>query len=141
MRRIGETWKDTVWTTRTVILAYLAIGGGLLLQPGRFANTPSYANLILIMSSQAWGCMYLAAVALLIAWRLVQPVWLGVVAHTFTLMVTLFWLLAFVIRYQTDDGTTIVNVVSWTVFLTLVIRSTFGMVVEIKLANRPDHHA
>lgn len=129
MTRISACWRDTVWTTRTVIVAYVAIGVGLTLQPSRFANTPSYANLIAFTPSEAWGCGYLAVAALLVAWRLSQrpTQWLGILAHTAAAILTMWWLAAFVIRYATDDGTTIVNVVSWSVFLSLVARSAQGI--------------
>lgn len=128
MASISAAWRETVWATRTLIFAYIAIGVGLTLQPFRFANTPSYANLLLFARSEIWGVMYLLVAALLMAWRLSYHVprmsWLGVVAHTAAVILTSWWLVAFIIRYATDDGTTIVNIVSWGVFFTLVIRSS-----------------
>ena len=126
-RRSADWWRGTVWTTRTLIVAYVAIGVGLTLQPSRFANTPSYHNLLVFAAAQAWGCAYLAVAALFIAWRLAQTRLLGVITHTAATILTLWWFAAFIIRYSTDDGTTIVNVVSWGVFLSLVARSAQGL--------------
>lgn len=120
---IPAAWRETIAVTRTLIAVYIAIGVGLTLQPYRFSNTPSYHNLLVFAPSEVWGVMYLLVAALLVAWRLVQPQWLGVVAHTAAVILTSWWLIAFVIRYATDDGTTIVNVVSWSVFLSLIARS------------------
>ena len=128
MTRMTVCWRETVWTTRLVAIAYVAIGCGLTLQPGRFSNTPSYANLIAFVTAPGWGCAYLGVAALLIAWCLARRAhWLGVLAHTAAAILTMWWLAAFVIRYATDSGTTIVNVVSWGVFLSLVYKSSQGI--------------
>lgn len=129
--------RDVTWgiytpvITHTVVVAYVAIGVGLTLQPSRFSRTPSYANLLLFAPAEVWGCAYLGVAALLLAWRFTHATipsrWLGVGAHTLAVILTLWWLAAFIIRYWTDDATTIVNVVSWSVFLSLVLRSTGGL--------------
>lgn len=113
--------------TYTVVAAFAAIGLGLTLQPARFGSTPSYANLLQFAPSEAWGAVYLLVACLLLAWRLTPQRWLGIAAHTLAAILTLSWLAAFVVRYASDDATTIVNVVSWSVFLSLVIRSTGGL--------------
>jgi hypothetical protein len=114
--------------TWTFAIAYVAIGAGLLFQPSRFSNTPSYANLLIFTSAGIWGCAYLAVAALMIGWRVaVRFRWLGVLAHVTAIALTSWWLVAFIVRYLTDNGTTVVNVVSWSVFLSLVIRSMSGL--------------
>jgi hypothetical protein len=113
--------------TYTVVLAYAAIGLGLVLQPARFGATPSYANLLQFAPAEAWGAAYLTVAGLLVAWRMIRHQWVGVAAHTLASILTVWWLLAFVVRYSTDNATTIVNVVSWSVFLSLVIRSSGGL--------------
>ncbi len=124
MSTLTAAWREAKTTTRTLIAAYLVIGVGLTLQPERFANTPSYANLLVFARSQVWGVMYLLVAALLIGWRLSPKArWLGVLAHTAAITLTAWWWVAFVVRYATDDGTTVVNIVSWGVFLTLAARS------------------
>jgi hypothetical protein len=131
--RVSDTWRGTVWTTRTLLIAYLAIGVGLTTQPDRFANTPSYANLLISAPAQLWGCAYIVVATLFIAWRLVQTTstvphpGFGIFVHTVALALTAWWWVAFIIRYATDDGTTIVNVVSWGVFLSLIARSAQGL--------------
>lgn len=113
--------------TYTVVLAFAAIGLGLVLQPARFGETPSYANLLHFAPAEVWGAVYLSVAGLLLVWRLIQRQWIGVAAHTLASILTLWWLMAFVVRYFTDDATTIVNVVSWTVYLSLVVRSSGGL--------------
>lgn len=105
-------------------VAFLAIGITLIVQPSRFANTPSYANLLIIFRQQTWGALYLAAAVLQIAsiWNFTRRTLL-VVTHTIVITLISVWLVAFIIRYATDDGTTIVNVVSWTVYFYLAVRS------------------
>lgn len=112
------------WTTRLAFLAFTLIGGGLLLQPDRFQRTPSYGNLIRLFPASTWGLVYLVVAASLFSWGWRRtPQWWGVAVHTLAIMLTSGWLFAFVYRWWTDDGTTVVNVVSWTVYLILLIES------------------
>jgi hypothetical protein len=103
---------------------FCALGVTLLLQPQRYAHTPSYANLLDIAPQYVWGLIYLAAATLKVisiaqySRRLVV-----VVTHTVGITLVSVWLAAFIVRWLTDTGTTIVNVCSWSVFLYLVIRS------------------
>ncbi len=116
------------WTTRLAVLAFALIGGGLLLQPARFERTPAYGNLIRIAHAQTWGVTYLAVAALLVSWGIQRaPRWWGIFVHTIAAMLTVGWLAAFVYRYFTDKSTTVVNVVSWTVYLILVVESLFAI--------------
>jgi hypothetical protein len=103
---------------------FLSFGATLIFQAGRYYNTPSYGNLLQIMHPSYWGLIYLAAAALKI-YCIVRPTdrTMIIVTHTVGIALVSTWLLAFVVRYLTDDGTTIVNVASWSVFLYLVIRS------------------
>jgi hypothetical protein len=114
---------------RIIIAAYFIIGLTLILQPDKYASTPSYANLIYILPSWLWGVIYLITVVFLIFSQLfVTPLYIGVTAHTVAIALTTVWFLAFVVRYFTDEGTTIVNVVSWGVFLTMLIVSAARLV-------------
>ena len=105
-------------------VAFLAFGVTLWFQPGRYANTPSYANLLVILPQHAWSVIYLGTAALKVVsiWQYTRRA-LVIVCHTVAIMLLASWLGAFVVRYLTDDGTTIVNVVSWSVFLYLAVRS------------------
>lgn len=124
-RALGVYTPTITWT---VIVAYAVIGWGLVEQPYTFSNTPSYANLIHFRSTATWGAAYLASAALLAAWRLIwRERGIGFLAHIVTAVLTVWWLGAFIIRWQTDKGTTVVNPVSWTVFLSLVVRSWRGV--------------
>lgn len=111
--------------------AYTAIGLALIVQPQRFSNTPSYQNLIEILGQRAWGSIYLACALLLVVPLLSlprQPRWiLAVAGHTVSIALAGFWLVAFVLRYFTDTGTTIVNLVSWSVYLALLVRSMLNL--------------
>lgn len=105
-------------------VAFLALGITLFVQPERYDRTPSYANLLDIAPQATWGAIYLAVAAVLLAsvmLRRNRP--LAVLAHTLSFCLVATWLLAFIIRYATDDATTIVNVVSWAVLLYLVVQS------------------
>ena len=105
-------------------VVFAAIGVTLWLQPGRYANTPSYANLLAILPQHEWSVIYLSAAVLNVTaiWQYAHRA-LVITSHTVAIVLILAWLLAFVIRYLTDDGTTIVNVMSWSVFLYLAFRS------------------
>lgn len=104
---------------------FLAIGITLFLQPDRYTNTPSYANLLEVFRQSTWGVIYLIAAGLqvLCIWRYTHRT-LIVVTHTVVITLVSVWLAAFVIRYLTDAGTTVVNVCSWSVFLYLAVRSS-----------------
>lgn len=108
----------------TMAAVFTAIGLALLFQPGRFANTPSYANLLELLPQWGWAVIYLAVAALKVSaiWRYSIRS-LVVAAHMGAIALEGVWWIAFVIRYLTDNGTTVVNVVSWSVFLYLSVRS------------------
>jgi hypothetical protein len=107
---------------------FLAIGLTLWVQPQRYANTPSYANLLDILPQHAWGAMYVVVAAVKVAavWRYTSRV-LTVMAYTLGVALVVVWLAAFVVRYFTDDGTTIVNVCSWATYLYLIVRSAIRL--------------
>lgn len=107
-----------------VVLVLSVFGSALLLQPDRWARTPSYGLLLNLADQQWWAFGYLSVAALMagyIVWPMCRK--LAVIAHTAAVALLLFWLAAFVVRWITDDATTIVNVVSWSTFLYLAVRS------------------
>lgn len=111
---------------RFMMIVFAAVGATLLLQPGRYSNTPSYANLLAIMPAGTWGALYLGAAVLKLASVLRYSTRaLVVVTHTVSVTLLAVWFVAFVVRYVTDDGTTIVNVTSWGAYLYLSVRSAF----------------
>lgn len=114
-----------------ITFAYLAIGVTLILQPERYGNTPSYVVLLEIFNQGVWGVCYLAVGLSLAASALGAGSrygrWLAVTSHTAAIALTGAWLAAFVVRWLTDDGTTIVNIVSWSVYLALLIRSALQL--------------
>lgn len=105
-------------------VVFFAIGITLWFQPSRYDNTPSYANLLDIARQHTWSVVYLAAAALKVA-SIVMPARRVLVIATHTVSITLVatWLAAFIIRWVTDPGTTVVNVCSWSAYLYLVLRS------------------
>lgn len=110
-----------------VIMAtvFYAIGLTLLWQPGRYYNTPSYANLLAFpYSPYVWGGIYVltSSIQVLCILRYSSRS-LVIFAHTLAITLVLVWLGAFIVRYFTDSGTTIVNVASWSVYLYLTSRS------------------
>ena len=115
-----------------VLAAFAAFGVDLFVQPERWDNTPSYANLLDIFDQQIWGSIYLA-VAVVMVVSIAKPNirTLAVVAHTMAAALILAWLLAFIIRWLNNSGTTIVNPVMWSVLLYLIVHSL------LKLDNAP----
>jgi hypothetical protein len=113
--------------TWTVIVADVGLGLGMVLQPDRFARTPSYGNLIGIAPIQAWGGAHIAVALGLLVWRLFHCRGIGIAAHMAAAGLTCGWFCAFIIRFATDSSTTIVNVVSWGVMVSLVARSIVGL--------------
>ena len=107
---------------------FLVIGLTLWFQPERYANTPSYANLLAILPQHAWAAMYVVVAVVKVAalWRYASRV-LTVMAYTLGVALVVVWLAAFVVRYLTDDGTTIVNVCSWATYLFLIVRGAIRL--------------
>jgi hypothetical protein len=111
-----------------VTVAYTVFGVCLIAQPDRWAYTPAYGLLLDIAHQWVWGTVYLG-ISFLLAATAVFPVFrsLAVIAHTAAIALTIGWLGAFLIRYLTDPHTTIVNVVSWGVYLALLIQSAIKL--------------
>lgn len=104
-------------------VAFTAFGITLIAQPHRWDNTPAYANLLDIFGQQVWGTIYLVVAGLMVLAALARLRWMLILAHMVAIALVVAWLSAFVIRYLSDSGTTIVNVVSWSTYLYLLIRS------------------
>lgn len=112
-----------------VVIGYTAIGATLILQPDRYINTPSYANLLAVLPGWAWGAIYLmvaAALGLTVHVRYRRAA--VVTAYTAAVALTATWFVAFIVRWLTDNGTTVVNVVSWGTYLILVVFSAIAQV-------------
>lgn len=126
MRRIALIVDESRshMVVKSVVFAGLAFALGL--QPGRFSNTPAYANLLAIFPAYIWAIVYGIADLLVIA-SIVRPQWRLLVTVTHTVSITLLavWWSAFVIHWLTDSKTTVVNVLSWGVFLYLSTRSAW----------------
>lgn len=115
---------------------FLIFGVALILQPERWGNTPSYANLLAILDAPYWGIIHLIVGAFLMAtFKLRHVKWLFIASHTVAIALLGSWLIAFIVRYLTDEGTTIVNVVSWTVFLSLLIQSSVSLETAVITAT------
>jgi hypothetical protein len=124
-----------VWPGAVIAVAYFGFGLDMLLQPDRFSKTPAYGTLTAVLDIRIWGACYLTAAVLLTVFvSLVTNRQYGVIAHIVSGTITLMWLLVFIIRWQTDPNTTAVNVVSWSVFLIVIVRSLtlVPMAVEIR---------
>lgn len=122
-----------VWPGVVISIAYLGFGFGMLFQPRRFSSTPAYGNLVEVFDIRIWGgCHLLAAVLLAVYISLHTSRHFGIVAHIVALVVTGVWWLAFVIRWLTDENTTVVNVVSWLVFLLVIARSASLIPVAVR---------
>jgi len=113
-----------VWPGVVIAVAFLGLGLDMLLEPRRFSTTPAYGTLIAVLDIRIWGACYLTAAILLVIFvSLVTNRQYGVIAHVASGTITLVWLVVFVIRWRSDPNTTAVNVVSWSVFLIIIIRS------------------
>jgi hypothetical protein len=107
---------------------FFLLGATLWLQPGAYHNTPSYANLLDLVPTWGWGCAYLLAAALGLTTLIDTVRWLMLVTHVYGILLLLVWWFAFLVRWITDGwittgGTTIVNVLSWGVFICVMTAS------------------
>jgi uncharacterized membrane protein len=138
MKTLGAWLKTTIKTwikfddsqSRLIVMTivFFCLGITLWLQPSRFHNTPSYANLLALIPTEGWGSIYLTTAALCTSCIVSYPLrWLTTVTHTVGITLLGVWWLAFWIRWLTDGGTTIVNVLSWGVFLYLMVRSAMKL--------------
>jgi hypothetical protein len=116
---LGEARSHMLWMTAV----FFTIGITLIFQPGRYSNTPAYGDLLEVLNPTAWGALYLAgAIFTALAFLLYRRRVLVTIAMFAGGVDALGWWLAFIERYATDSGTTIVNVVSWSTDLYLIIR-------------------
>lgn len=112
---------------------FYAFGLTMSWQPGRYFNTPSYANLLQLLRPEWWGAIHILAAILMtlcIIWH--ENTKLIFASHIIGLLLLAFWWVAFIVRYFTDEGTTIVNVCSWGVFVYLLIRSGLLVMSHIR---------
>lgn len=127
LRHLSAFW---LWPGGAIVPAFLVIGLSLLLQGSRYSRTPSYAILLDLLPAQVWGVVYLVVAVLFTVYLAVYPSrWLAIVAHTVGITLISWWLIAFIVRYFTDGATTPVNVVSWAVYLFILVRS--GWMIDV----------
>jgi hypothetical protein len=125
-RAVRAIVREWAWPGWLIGIVYMAIGITLVLQPDRYYNTPSYGILLQVMAVRTWGVLYIVAALSLLGYAArFHGAAYASFAHVIASALTLFWLAAFVIRYTTDPGTTIVNVASWTTYLAVIFRSAF----------------
>lgn len=116
-----------------LVVVFYAFGFTMLFQSSRYYNTPSYANLLQLMRPELWGVIYIFAASLKVLSIVRQDSMKLIFAtHILSLMLLLFWWVAFWIRYFTDNGTTIVNVCTWGLMVYLVIRSGLLMAGHVR---------
>jgi hypothetical protein len=129
VRRLSAFWA---WPGGAIVPAFLVIGTSLLFQGERYGRTPAYAILLNLLPAPVWGVAYLTIGLLFALYLAVHPTrWLAILAHTAGVTLILWWLIAFVVRYLTDTATTPVNVVSWSLYLFLLVRSAWMIDVVI----------
>lgn len=132
LRHLSAFW---LWPGGAIVPVFTVIGLALLLQGGRFDKTPAYAILLYLVPAQIWGMAYLLVAASFVGYLMIWPTrQLAVFAHTIGIILTGWWLLAFIIRYATDASTTPVNVVSWALYLFLLIRS--GWMIDVVVLSQ-----
>lgn len=104
--------------------AATSLGLGMVLQDSRWSATPAYGILLMILSAHVWGTIHLAVAALMACsiWR--HRNWaIAFVAHVAAMTLIFGWLIAFVIRWRSDDKTTNANMTAWGVYLLIAIGS------------------
>lgn len=107
-----------------ITIVLLVFGVALLAQSNRWEKTPAYGNLLRILPADAWGFVYLgAALLMIVALVFWEHRLTAIIGHMVAFGVLVFWEGGFIIRYLTDSATTVVNVVSWAVYLFLVVSS------------------
>ena len=117
--------KTVVIPLQTLAVASIltVFGIALIFQSGRWQRTPAYGNLLQIFPAHVWGIIHLVIAALIFLGLMIRVRIFSIFAHTFAFVLLATWAGAFVIRYLTDANTTIVNVVSWAVYLFLLVWS------------------
>jgi hypothetical protein len=123
-----------MWPGGAIVPVFTVIGLSLILQGGRYSRTPSYAILLDLLPAWVWGIAYLVVSVLFAVYLMVYPTrWLAIFAHTAGMILISWWWIGFVVRYFTDAATTPVNVVSWGLFLFLIIRS--GWMIDVVILS------
>jgi hypothetical protein len=121
-------WRSALTEQRRCLLVSIVIFLGFALDLGfrgsRYANTPSYANLLDIAGTNVWAITYaVVGLACLAAYRFRTNAIVVTAAHMLGMALSAGWLVAFIIRTSTDDGTTAANVFAWSVYFLLITRS------------------
>ena len=104
--------------------ATTSLGLGMVLQDSRWSATPAYGILLMILSAHVWGTIHLAVAALMACsiWR--HRNWpIAFAAHVAAMTLIFGWLIAFVIRWSSDNKTTNSNITAWGVYLLIAIGS------------------
>lgn len=109
-----------------LVLTYAtaSLGLGMVLQSSRWSNTPAYGILLEILPAQAWGAIHLAVAGLMACSIWWHRSWgLGFAAHIVAMTLVFGWLIAFIIRWRSDDNTTNANMTSWSTYLVICVAS------------------
>lgn len=116
--------ESPTWPASVIAGAYGLLGLAMLGQPHRFVVTAPFGILLDIMPIRAWGAAHLAVAALFLLYVAVAPGrTAALAAHIAGFVLTTLCLIAFVVRYITDPGTTPTNAISWLVYLFVLARS------------------
>jgi hypothetical protein len=125
-----DPMNGTRWHRLETAPAVIAIGtflgyaGGLWLQPARWVATPAYGELLVLAPQWVWGACYLVAALGLLA-ALVWPHRLLAVVggHIVAGMLMAAWWVAFLVRWVTNESTTVVNPLNWLALLAVLTLS------------------
>jgi hypothetical protein len=103
---------------------FIALALSLWFQTGRFERGAAYANLLQIFGPLVWACLYLVAGILTLAsLKFRHSRTLITLTHTLNIVLVGSWWVGFVVRWFTDSATTVVNVLSWGVFLYVALQT------------------
>jgi hypothetical protein len=121
---LTKPWRRIPFQTTLTAIIPTVLGLALIIQSGRWLRTPAYGNLLRIMPADTWGAIYLIVAALLIGGIVYRKYHaLGIAGHTAGFVLLAVWEVGFIIRWITDHNTTIANVLSWGIFLSLLVWS------------------
>lgn len=109
--RLTRRLRDGEAALAVIATVYLYWGVSLIAQPSRWEGTPAYYNLFRVLAPQAWGGLYITSaltgfVGIAIFTRGRKHREVCNIALALMIVLTLVWLVAFVIRYFTNPSTT-----------------------------------
>lgn len=114
------------WPGAEVAYVLTALGLAMITQPERFEYSEAFGGIIRFLDIRIWGAVYVLVGALFVGYLVGFPgrgAAMVIVAHTAGSVLTISWLMAFAFQWLTDQTTTAVTTIMWSMLLFLIIRS------------------